>query len=48
MHEMEVERIKEISGMSHADRIKNAVELIKRLYPVGKKISEKKKIYIRK
>jgi len=48
MHEMEEERIKEIWRMSHEDRIKSAVEMIKRFYPVGNKISEKKKIYIRK
>jgi len=48
MHEMQVERIKEISRMSHEDRIKYAVELIKRFYPVRNKISEKKKIYFQK
>ena len=46
MNEMEAERIKEVYTISHEDRIKNAVKLIKRIYPVVNKVSEKKKIHI--
>ena len=41
---MEEERIKEIISMSPLDRIKNAVELIRRIYPVQPKTADKKKI----
>jgi hypothetical protein len=45
---MENERIKEIGDMSPATRIKNTVELIRRIYPVKTIVSGKKKINIKR
>ncbi len=44
---MENERMKQISDMSPAERIKNTVELIKRIYSVKSVASDKKKINIK-
>lgn len=46
VREMENERIREIRDMSPVDRIKNTVELIKRIYQVKTITSVKKKITI--
>lgn len=46
VREMEMERIREINDMSPVERIKNTVELIRRIYPVKTIVSDKKKIKI--
>jgi hypothetical protein len=47
VREMEIERIREISDMSPVIRIKNTVELIRRIYPIRTIVSGKKKINIK-
>jgi hypothetical protein len=47
VQDMENERIKEICEMTPGERIKNTVELIKRIYPVKRIVSDKKKINIK-
>jgi hypothetical protein len=44
VNSMEEERIRELINMSPLERIKNTVELIRRIYPIRTKIKGKKKI----